>query len=519
MRPLASSVFLATILARVYAVVVGPSATLNITNEEVEPDGYSRVATVVNGITPGPIIKGNKGDTFSLNVFDNLDDSSLDLVTSVHWHGIFQVDTNYADGGAYVNQCPIVPGESFLYQFNAGEQTGTYWYHSHYKAQYCDGLRGAFVIYDPEDPHFGLYDIDNEDTVITLADWYHYSSTEAPLIPDYNSTLINGIGRYNGGPSVPLAVVNVIQHLRYRLRLVSVSCEPAYNFSIDGHEFTIIEVEGSNVQPLRVDSLEIFAGQRYSVVLEANQPVDNYWLRALPNTGNQTYDDFTNLAILRYSGAPEEEPSTDPTVDIPTSSLPLNETQLHPLTPTPVPGNPSRGGADININLEVTFDTTALDFTVNNFSYASPSVPVLLQILSGVQNASDLLPQGSVYGLQGNKSVEISIPGGAAGGPHPLHLHGHDFHVVRSAGSDTYNYDDPVIRDVVSIGNSTNDNVTIRFFTDNPGPWFFHCHIDWHLELGFAVVFAEDDPEVSSNVHPTDGWDALCPAYNNFIDE
>ena len=46
----------------------------------------------------------------------------------------------------------------------------------------------------------------------------------------------------------------------YRLRLVSISCDPAYNFSIDGHEFTIIEVEGSNVQPLRVDSLEIFAG-------------------------------------------------------------------------------------------------------------------------------------------------------------------------------------------------------------------------------------------------------------------
>lgn len=28
--------------------------------------------------------------------------------------------------------------------------------------------------------------------------------------------------------------------------------------------------------------------------------------------------------------------------------------------------------------------------------------------------------------------------------------------------------------------------------TDNPGPWFLHCHIDWHLEAGFAIVFAED---------------------------
>jgi iron transport multicopper oxidase len=33
----------------------------------------------------------------------------------------------------------------------------------------------------------------------------------------------------------------------------------------------------------------------------------------------------------------------------------------------------------------------------------------------------------------------------------------------------------------VSIG-APGDNVTIRFQTDNPGPWFLHCHIDWHLE-------------------------------------
>jgi len=38
---------------------------------------------------------------------------------------------------------------------------GTYWYHSHFQAQYCDGLRGALVIYDPHDPHAVLYDVDN----------------------------------------------------------------------------------------------------------------------------------------------------------------------------------------------------------------------------------------------------------------------------------------------------------------------------------------------------------------------
>ena len=52
-----------------------------------------------------------------------------------------------------------------------------------------------------------------------------------------NSTLINGKGRYSGGPSADLAVVNVEQGKRYRFRLVSISCDTYWTFSIDGHSF------------------------------------------------------------------------------------------------------------------------------------------------------------------------------------------------------------------------------------------------------------------------------------------
>ena len=109
----------------------------------------------------------------------------------------------------------------------------------------------------------------------------------------------------------------------------------------------------------------------------------------------------------------------------------------------------------------------------------------------------------------------------------------------------------------MSIGNSTDDQVTIRFFTDNPGPWFLHCHIDWHLTAlvthlyvpclkfssqrrssGFAVVFAEDIPDVPSkdivtrelllssqcpHGSPTASyladWEKLCPQYNSFVNK
>ena len=97
--------------------------------------------------------------------------------------------------------------------------------------------------------------------------------------------------------------------------------------------------------------------------------------------------------------------------------------------------------------------------------------------------------------------------------------------MVRSAGTAEYNYVHPVRRDTVNIG-LAGDNVTIRFVvsplrvfssclsvchmssrtlqTDNPGPWFLHCHIDFHLVAGLAIVFAEDAPDVA-HVNPVPG--------------
>lgn len=39
---------------------------------------------------------------------------------------------------------------------------------------------------------------------------------------------------------------------------------------------TVIEADGVETQPLEVDQLTIYAAQRYSVIVNANQAVDNY---------------------------------------------------------------------------------------------------------------------------------------------------------------------------------------------------------------------------------------------------
>ncbi|RXW17574.1 hypothetical protein EST38_g8286 [Candolleomyces aberdarensis] len=492
---------------------IGPVASLTIANKVISPDGFNRSAVLAgtsqsNVAFPGPIIRGFKGDRFALNVIDRLTDPSMLRSTSIHWHGMFQKGSSYADGPVGVTQCPIVPGDSFLYDFRVPDQAGTFWYHSHYLSQYCDGLRGAMVIYDRNDPHRGLYDFDDESTIITVGDWYHGPAPSLGPVPTPASTLINGQGRYAGGPAAELAVVNVVRNRRYRFRLISISCDPNFVFSIDGHPMIIIEVDGINVQPLTVDSIQIFAGQRYSFVLHANRPVDNYWIRADPNLGTDGFAGGINSAILRYAGAPVREPTTD---RVPFNN-PLLETRLQPLNSPAAPGVARVGAADVNINLDIGFLSNPGIFTVNNATMTTPDVPVLLQILSGARTAQELLPAGSVYALPRNKVIELSIPGGSTGSPHPIHLHGHAFSVVRSAGSSTYNYNNPVKRDVVNVGGA-GDNVTIRFTTDNPGPWILHCHIDWHMVLGLSVVFAEDAPAVA-NQDPPPSWDQLCPKFD-----
>ncbi|KAL0572350.1 laccase, multicopper oxidase, benzenediol:oxygen oxidorectuctase [Marasmius crinis-equi] len=526
------SVLIACLLAGRSLASIGPVADLVISNKDVSPDGFTRGAVVAGDSTIGPLIVANKGDQLQINVVNNLDDDTMLQSTSIHWHGFVQKGTAWADGVAFVSQCPIPKGDSFLYDFSTGDQAGTFWYHSHLSTQYCDGLRGPIVVYDPEDPYLSLYDVDDgkstyyirliptphaipsrlESTVITLSDWYHTKAKQIAFgTPD--STLINGLGRWSQGDlTAPLSVITVESGKRYRLRVVNTACDPMYDFHIDQHNFTVIEADSVSHQPVTADSVKIYAGQRYSVILEANQPVGNYWIRANPNVGSTGFTMGINSAILRYVGASEEEPDNTAF----TSAAPLSETSLIPLESPGAPGLPQAGGVDAAYHLNFQFGSTGT-FTLNGNTFTPPTVPVLLQILSGAQTPESLLPEGFVLPLPGDSTVELSFTGGLLGIEHPMHLHGHTFDVVRPAGSSTYNYENPVRRDVVSIGGAS-DNVTIRFTTDNPGPWILHCHIDWHLEAGFAVVFAEKTDSWNSTITPSTDWDTLCPAYDSLTD-
>jgi len=46
-------------------------------------------------------------------------------------HGIRQLRSGWADGPAYVTQCPIQSGQSYVYNYTISGQRGTLFWHAH----------------------------------------------------------------------------------------------------------------------------------------------------------------------------------------------------------------------------------------------------------------------------------------------------------------------------------------------------------------------------------------------------
>ena len=106
---------------------------------EVEPGKIVKAMTY-NGTVPGPEIHVNVGDKVRIVVTNELSES-----TSVHFHGI-RVPNKY-DGVDPYTQKPIMPGETFTYEWTTVEPAVGI-YHSHHDAQVQipDGLFGAFMV-------------------------------------------------------------------------------------------------------------------------------------------------------------------------------------------------------------------------------------------------------------------------------------------------------------------------------------------------------------------------------------
>lgn len=491
----------------------GLSATLaktvtldwNITWVTANPDGIKdRQVVGINNKWPLPEVHVDKGDRVVATVRNHLDEHNV----SIHFHGLYQNGSNAMDGPPMVVQCPIIPGREFVYDFKV-DQNGTYWYHSHVGGQYPDGYRAPFIVHDKKAPFAQKFD---EELTWTFSDWYHELTDilRPKFLNLYNPSGAEPVPQnllFNEGMNKSIAVK---PDTTYLIHLMNIGALGSVFFWIEDHDFEIVEVDGVYTEFTKASTLYITPAQRYSILLKTKPSTKkNYGIVAVFDS--TMFDVIPDDLVLNQtnwleydSSAPHERVILD--VESSEEIEAFDDFDLIPYDRKPLLPEPDHQiSVDVVMNNLISGKNYAF---FNNITYTEPVVPSLYSVFSPDEENIHIVNDPRVYGeytntfvLEHMEVVEIVI-NNVDPGVHPFHMHGHEFQLIHR--SPAYEDDDPISydpknhpdfpkvpmrRDTVFV--RPNGNMVLRFRADNPGVWFFHCHIEWHLEQGLALTLVE----------------------------
>lgn len=293
--------------------------------------------------------------------------------------------------------------------------------------------------------------------------------------------------------------------------------------SIDEHLFSVIEADSIPVRKtIPIHRLPIHGGERYSILMDTNnnKPGDSFYLRSIMVTDCinnaapelNTTSGQTALAVLRVV-SPDSTVKMSSDLSLPTTQdwneaitgpcIDLDRNLLSPIKPTPLVGpvagrvffNTSLGTIIVPGSRNVTRNVVS-KFFMNNITWIpSYERPILHDFLEG-GNPDHINRSEIALGIMDHDGPwELIINNLDAALEHPIHLHGVDSCIVGSgagvltssnAEQAKRNLNNPLCRDsfVVQGGGY----LILRIQVLNPGAWFIHCHLGWHLASGFAGV-------------------------------
>ena len=193
------------------------TAPLNVTKPFAPQD---KLIGVNGDYAWNTVMRAVVGETLSVTVVNGLEEP-----TSIHWHGLYQRGANHFDGAAGVTQCGVPPGRAFTYKI-ALDRAGTFWWHSHIQTQYARGLKGP-----------------------------HRAGTRAGPARDPPAAVglvlyprLRALARADAdrdpGERAAAPVLHLKPNTTYRVRLINMGILAPLNFSIDGHELTVVEADG-----------------------------------------------------------------------------------------------------------------------------------------------------------------------------------------------------------------------------------------------------------------------------------
>ncbi|KAK0638799.1 Cupredoxin [Cercophora newfieldiana] len=492
------------------------SYNFDITWVWAAPDGFGRPVVGVNNQWPCPTIEANVGDTLVVTLNNKLGNET----TGIHWHGINQVSTEEMDGPSGVAQCPVAPGSSITYQFVV-DVAGTYWYHSHNMGQYPDGLRGPLIVRDPNDPNKSKYD---EEVIISVTDWYHNESLALVrnMLQPSNTKF---------QPPIPVGMlVNEGQgsHItfeagkNYRIRLINFSAIANALIHFDSHKMKVIMNDAAMVKETDADMIRIAAAQRYDFIIQAGSKENSNYPFLISLDVNR---DIHNPALgplqwpFNYTGylVMDSSKALD-AVDVVQKWNPIDDSHFKAYD-----GAGPYENYDKLIKLDFQFCLDQNGYPracFNNVTYIGQKVPTLYTAVSTGDDNTNPAIYGQVnpFVVDDGDVVQIVV-NNLDVAAHPFHLHGHHFQVLSRAdsqagswsGKDTGYASTPPKRDTVTVNGGS--HAVLRFKADNPGVWLFHCHIEWHVEMGLTATIIEGPSKLKGFSIPDDFTNA-CKLQN-----
>ncbi|XP_041000731.1 laccase-12-like [Juglans microcarpa x Juglans regia] len=514
----------------------------------------------VNGQYPGPTLEVNNGDTLVVKVTNK-----ARYNVTIHWHGIRQMRTAWADGPEFVTQCPIRPGGSYTYRFTIQGQEGTLWWHAH-SSWLRATVYGALIIRPKEGGSYP-FPKPKRETPILLGEWWDANPIDivreatrtgaAPNVSD--AYTINGQpGDLYNCSSKGTYIVPIDSGETNLLRVINAALNQPLFFKVANHKLRVVGADASYTKPFSTSVLMLGPGQTTDVLINGDQPSGRYYIaaRAYASAPNAPFDNTTTTAILEYKSAPCAAKNCAASKPVMTSLPAFNDTA----TVTAF-SNSFRSPNKVEVPTEVDenlFFTIGLGLnkcpphfrarrcqgpngtrfaaSMNNVSFVLPSnISVLQAYQQGIPgvftadfpanpplkfdytgNVSRSLwqpvPGTKGYKLKYGSRVQVVLQDTSIFTPenHPIHLHGYDFYIIAEGfgnfnpKTDTakFNLVDPPLRNTASV--PVNGWAVIRFVADNPGAWLLHCHLDVHINWGLAMVFLVDNGvgELQTIEHP-----------------
>ncbi|SPO07347.1 related to Conidial Pigment Biosynthesis protein brown1 [Cephalotrichum gorgonifer] len=461
----------------------------DITWVTAAPDGFTRPVIGVNDVWPCPEIRAVQGDTIRLKINNKLGNQT----TSIHFHGINQIGSNWMDGPSLVTQCPVIPGVSFTYEFVA-DTAGTFWWHSHEMGQYPDGLRGPLIIEDPNDPHAGEY---HEQSHI-LGEAFLNPNNPDGIPPAAQSIILND----GQGADYAFAAGK-----NYRFRIINIAAAPSAMIHFDSHNMTVIMSDVDHVEEEEVSQLRISPGQRYDVIVKGAEDDDRNFGILVALDENRDYSQPGAVWGRNATGNLIIDPEQETSPVIVEEWRAANDSLFKPVNDKAI-----LPAADktmlFNFN-ECTDSDEIVRHCVNSSYYVGPKVPTLYTAATTGGNNTKEAVYGAIHPfiVSSGDIIDIVVNNHDPG-VHPFHLHGYHFQVLTRPGSNagdwpgselaSPNYNqEPPRRDTVDV--YAMSHAVLRFQASNPGVYLFHCHMDWHVEMGLTATIIES-PELLTDI-------------------